>query len=190
MTTARILVAAAVLSVSAGCAQRTDAGLLEQAEYFILEQRYAEAIPLLKQLLLSNPNHSGAHYYLGRCYFAPKDTFWFTIAEGEIQTALNLFIREGRKSTIPRFPDAYFELICHLDIAKIRLRQAMFLVEQDAPLSAVSELLAQAADSVEEARKVAPDSPDVTQIDQTLTQFRRTIQGVPAGPPPVPRRII
>jgi len=178
-----------LLLLGSACSRNTPTNLFERAEYLILEQRYEEAIPVLKQFLLKNPYHSGAHYYLGRCYFAPKDKFWFAIAEGEIQTALALFLRDGKKSTIQRFSAEYFELICHLDIAKIRLRQAMFLTEKLGDFRAAAALLEQATHSVEAAREVSPNSPDVQQIDQLIRDFRRSLE-MPMPRPSTPPRAL
>jgi len=176
----------ATILLTFGCKKDADPHLFEQAEYLILEQRYEEAIPLLKQFLLNQPRHSGAHYYLGRCYFASTRNFWFALAEGEIQTALVLFERDGKKSAIPRFSDVYFEFICHIDMAKIRLKQAMFLMENLGDFGTARTLLEQAAHSVEHARRIAPDSPDVPTMEQLINDFRRSLE-LPSRPVSPPR---
>ena len=190
-TALSILLTVGVLTTS-GCPPARDPKLFEQAEFLILEQRFEEAIPVLKAFLVAYPRHSGAHYYLGRCYFASPRNFWFAIAEGEIQTALKLFERDGKKSTIARFSDTYFEFICHLDIAKIRLRQAMFLAENTGEFHAARLLLEQAAHAIDHARQIAPDSPDIPNMQQLVDQFRRslTLPEQPVSPQPMSERII
>lgn len=150
--------------------------LLDRAEFLIREQRYEEAKKLLKTFLYSHPDHSGAHYYLGRCYSESPEAFWFVIAQGEIETALDIFLRDGRRSTIKRFSDDYFEMICHLDIAKIYLRQIEFLIRQGAPPSIIKMTFEKTEQALEEARRVLPDSPDIALIENLLNMVRSHVR--------------
>lgn len=186
--------AVAIVIAAAGCAPRlADPGLFAEAEYLILEQRFEEAIPLLRRFLVSYPDHAGAHYYLGRCYFAARDQFWLAIAQGELETALNQFHASGGASPIERFDDTYFGLICHLDIAKIQLKRALFLLESGAPRELCRALLADAREMVERARGIDPESPDVETIEGMVEELARVLGE--AGPaeetaPAPPRRVI
>ena len=153
----------------------TDEELFAQAEYLILEQRFDEAIPLLRLFLVRNPGHSGAHYYLGRCYYASPRNFWFTIADGELRTALQMFKEDGRTSRIERFDDVYFELICHLDMARVRVQQAVFLIETGGNPAIARSLLRRAEEAIERAREIDPDSPDVELMQEGIDEIRRAI---------------
>lgn len=168
-----------------GCTPRkADPSLFSQAEYLILDQRFEEAVPLLRQFLVSYPDHAGGHYYLGRCYFAAKDQFWLAIAQGELETALNLFDASGGKSPIDRFSDTYFGMICHLDIVKIQLKRAIFILEAGGPRVTCELLLADAREMLERARKIDPDSPDIQTIEQGVEDLARVLGSSPVPTPP------
>jgi tetratricopeptide (TPR) repeat protein len=170
------------------CGKPADpAALFGHAEYLVLEQQWDEAKTVLRQVLVAEPRHAGAHYYLGRCYFASQEQFWFAIAEGEIRTALRLFKEDGGASPIERFSDTYFELICHLDLVKITLRQILFLMDSGMPGEGVLKLVELAEADVEAARAIDPESPDLPGFVEILGQLRATLEAEPAARPAVPR---
>ena len=185
------VVAVAVVAVAGapGCGRPVSDDLFVQAEQLVLERKFDEAAVLLRRYLCAHPNHSGAHYYLGRCYLASSDAFWMDLAEGEIETAHAIFVREGKRSTIERFPDVYFDLICQVDLVKIRVRQALFLIEMNAAPAAVTKVLAKAEKALEAARAVSPDAAEVKSAEKILQEFREVLAERAGGhsPPLTPR---
>ncbi len=139
----------------------------EQAEYLLLEQRYVEARTLLKEFLLDNPTHSGAHYYLGRSYLGSED-FSLAIAEGEIVTGLDFFLQQDKHSAISRFPDGYFELICHVDITRIKCLQARVVIEKNLPPALARACITEAEEAVAHARAVSPDAGETAAAQAEL----------------------
>ncbi|PCJ52534.1 MAG: hypothetical protein COA73_16180 [Candidatus Hydrogenedentota bacterium] len=117
-----------------------DMDLFEQGEFLCLEQRWEEARPVLREFLLNNPEHAGAHFYLGRAYLLAED-FRPAIAEGEFQTALHLFQRQGKVLPIERLETPeYFEFICHLDSAKVCYLEFSMRISIGAPPQALQPI--------------------------------------------------
>ncbi|MDX9971628.1 MAG: tetratricopeptide repeat protein, partial [FCB group bacterium] len=132
-----------------GCGDPGDADMFQKAEALYREGRFDEAIPVLKSFLLRHPSHSGAHLYLGGCYqFSDQ---WSALAEGEIKTALLYYHRDGNRSTIARFDDAYFELRCYLDLIKIQFARLDFALAPKAPPEILAPILSDFQHSVAEA---------------------------------------
>lgn len=155
-----------------GCAdpaeeQRELDELFDRAEYEILEAQYDTAQATLKEFLLKNAEHSGAHYYLARTYTFGS-SFRPDMAIGELQLALELFTEQGRKSSIERFQDDYFEVICNLDAAKVFIVQITFMQNLHAPPAAWAGHLAQAEAYVDKAKAILPESNDVTTYEQLV----------------------
>ncbi len=186
----RTLLAAAILAlVCQGCSRGggqdgRDASLLELGEQLVLEARFDEAVPLLKEHLLRYPLDPGGHYYLGRCYLNVSDP-WLFPAEGELRTALMLFRDRGHPNTIERFDDAYFELSIHLEIAKIYLRQFEVMQQIGAPQDAQRALVARMQEEADRASALAPDSGEVAQLKALIEHARAIVEGDPRRLPPV-----
>lgn len=148
---------------------------MAQAEFLVREARWAEAIPVLKDYLLVHPEDSGAHFYLGRCWLnAPayrgREGPWLVLAEGELRLALELFHAQGRTSTIERFSDEYFEVICNIERAKVYLKQLAFLADNRGRLAGatVQTIVSRLREAVDAAKAIAPDSPDVRNFENIL----------------------
>lgn len=170
---------AVLASCLCGCVRTSEEDLMARAEELCLAAQWEEAKPLLKRRLLTHPDDPGAHFYLGRCYLLSAD-FRPVLAEGELQTALNLFLRNGKKSPIERFQDDYFELICHIESAKVGLMQARILQENGAQLWQLRLLLERSRDHAETARKIRPDSDDVAALEDLIREFTGPLR--PASP--------
>jgi len=171
------LIAIALWLLLTGCSnvledEEVDA-LFTQGEFLCLEAQWENARPLLKQFLLHHPNHAGAHFYLGRTYYYSRPR----LAEGEFQTALELFIENGRMSTIERYGDQYFELICNLESAKVCLLQTDQLIKRGVPPSMMGPTLERASRYVRAAGAVKPGAKDVRILEDAIAEYtssRRT----------------
>lgn len=142
--------------------------LFAEAEQLALDQRWDEAKQLLKVHLLKHPDDAGAHFYLGRAYLLATP-FYPYIAEGEFQTALRLFIANGRKSPTERFQPDYFEMMCHIESAKVYLRWIYVWMTHEFDLRELQHHLNKAKFYLEKAREIRPDAPEVRQLYETLT---------------------
>lgn len=177
----RIAVGCVAMLCLVGCQEPDYDTLFDQAEARVLEQEWDEASALLKKILLANPDHSGAHYYLGRCYLNATD-FRPHLAEGEFQTAVHIFRRTDRKSPIERFDDDYFEFICHISSAKVVLSAIQRLVEDGVPLIQLRGLLDQAREYADTAETVIPDAREVRDLNALIDAIEAMSSGRPWHP--------
>ena len=165
-----------VVTGGIGCAARYDqqelSELFARAETLCRDQSWDEAQETLKTYLLEDPAHPGAHYYLARTYLVAKD-FRPAVAEGELQTALRLFVQNGRVSPIERFSNEYFEMICNFDAANVLLWQMDELHAYGAPYAAMGPLLARAEAYANEAYRIMPQAKEVLKIRGLLRVVRR-----------------
>ena len=161
------LLGGAVLLLAAGCHRPADEGVLRQAGALCQRGQWDAAVPFLKQYLLDYPRHTAAHFYLGRCYLNGQKRF-LGAAEGELLAALDLFHQDHRHSPIPEFSDEYFELRCHLELGKVHLRALMHAVSGGVPAIVIHELAGKCRSTAENARRLAPDSEDVKELEQIV----------------------
>ncbi|HIJ64392.1 MAG TPA: hypothetical protein HPP77_00470 [Candidatus Hydrogenedentes bacterium] len=169
--------------LAAGCGPAPEEDRLATAERMCLDQQWREAISVLKAHLLEHPDDPGAHFYLGRCYFNSGSDYLYS-AGGEFETALTFFVKNGRKNTIERFPDDFFELICHIEGAKVPLKVADVLMSRGAPYWEIEPFLDACENKLEQARAVDPDHKDVTDLQRLLDELRQALRSVhkPAFP--------
>ncbi len=162
----------ALLFCSASCEKAVEDGIPPQAVSLCEQGEYDEMIPLLKDYLLRNPNDAAAHFYLGRGYLHSPDSFRPEHAKGEFRTALNLFLRNGKQSPIDGFSSQYFEMMCHIERAKVPLR----LIRESLGLAAwlwmltpyLEECLEECKPDLEAAREIAPESKDVKDLEELI----------------------
>jgi tetratricopeptide (TPR) repeat protein len=179
MTASRALRAAAALFLllAPACGSSDDT-LFQRAEALYMEGRFSDAVPVLKEFLLSHPTHSGAHLYLAICYTVGD--IWPTAAEGEALTALTLYRKDGRKSTIERYPDEYFELKCYFALMDaVRMQINMLLSLPGSPPAEMREALDRFRAYLQEAQAIAPDDPGVKDNAEKLTQMEAMVDALP-----------
>jgi len=167
MRRVRAWAAAIALSGVAACSHEPTAEELSaqfaEAERLCLEAQFAEAKVQLKNYLLHDPLSPGAHYYLARTYMLSQD-FRPAMAEGEFQTALRLFLKNGRASGIKRFTPEYFEMMCYLDSAKVIALYCDAGLRAGAAPSPFREHLSRALGYLESAKKVMPDAAELEAV--------------------------
>lgn len=165
-----------IAGIVAACNARPNGDLLAKGEHLFNTEKWGAAIPVLKQRLLQDPDDAGAHYYLGRCYLAMAikniRKAYPVIAEGELRTALNLFIKGGRHSPIPRFNDTYFELSCHYQLANVYLFQLSLMEQLHATPPDIEDKLELLEREVNAARAIKPNAPEIKQYDQQVQDIR------------------
>lgn len=171
------------LALLVGCPRAAQEDWLAQAQTLCQGQQWNGAIPLLKRHLLErNPNahtDAAAHFFLGRCYMN-GGRFYPGAAEGELQTALRLFLENGKQSPIEGYSDDYFELCCHLELAKVYLRLLMHAARLGAGPASMHGIFRQAQQAADNARRLAPDSDDVRELQDILDSIATRPPGRPA----------
>ena len=196
-----IAISALVSCKSAPTPEELDAQFVE-AERLCLEGQFVDARTVLKSYLLNRPDDAGAHYYLGRAYLVPAERVFVLIAqgrpqngsaeppaelqtlaaefrpaivEGEFQTALRLFRRHGRVSSIERYSAEYFEMMCYLDSARVIFMHSFVGVISGNTPGSYREPIRRALGYVESARAVMPKAAEVDQIGEPIRQFAAEI---------------
>ena len=162
-TLLRCAFAGALALLFSACSAEPSRDLLAEAEILCLDQEWDAAKVLLREHLLVHPDDAAAHFYLGRCYLmAGPGKFRPDTAEGEFQTALRIFRRNGRVNPIERFADAdYFEYICQMESAKVFLNLLDVLFGYNRRVAEVQEYVERGKAYVDLAAAVLPDDPDV-----------------------------
>ncbi|MBI4556182.1 MAG: hypothetical protein HY706_01240 [Candidatus Hydrogenedentes bacterium] len=182
MRSSRAWFAAATLCgvATLGCSSAPKEDLLKRADELTRDTRYSEAIPVVKRHLLEFPADPGGHFLLGLCYLhgyhpvTKRPEPWIMIAKGEFETALDCFRANGKRSTIERFNDQYFELRCYLEISKIGIKQIDYLLKNPGAMAPdelhgiLRPIVRSCRKACAEAKRVAPDSPDVKWIDENI----------------------
>lgn len=187
----RVMTAIVLGLALASCEKAPEEDLFAKAETHYLDKHYDEAIDLFKQFLLDHPDHSGAHFYLGTCYFASDDNRWLGIAQGELETAIALFERQGKVSSISRFNATYFELISHISLAKIYLGLVFTIVEDSAQIpgldrrQAAGMALDKCDEQYEIVKKIDPDHGDVLWLRNQIDKMRGALS-IPRRPASAP----
>ena len=159
--------ACGLLLLLSACSADPPPSLLAEAEILVLDQKWAEARELLKRHLVNYPDDAGAHFYLGRCYML-DEPLWPVVAEGEFQTALRLFNRNGKQSPIERYPAQVFEWFCYKEMATTLLLQIDRLVEGGVTPRQVGALIEQARYYYERAVELQDDPEGLAEMDAIL----------------------
>lgn len=155
--------------------------MFAEAEILVLDAEWYKAHNLLREFLKANPNHPGAHFYLGRSYLFLEDDFRPRIAEGELQTALALYNENGGEFYIERFTSPnYFPMMCNIESAKVSMREHALLINFDMPPEFLADTVVRARYYTEEARKISPHSADVAVFDRIVTQMEEMNTPVPS----------
>lgn len=154
---------------------QSEEDLFALGEYLSLEARWDESREVLRRFLLDNPEHPGAHFYLGRSYLLWADDFRPAIAEGELQTALALYHENGGHHYVERFPDTYFQVICNIESGKVCLRQFTLLLEAGFPPRRLTPIVTRARGYLEAARTVHPDHIDIGPFEDLVETMESVV---------------
>lgn len=161
-----LLMPVALAAVCAACA-RPEPDQTGVGAALLQEGRWEDAAHALKGQLLRHPGDVAAHFYLGRCYLNGSPMYPGAAA-GEFETALRLFSANGRHSPIAEYADEYFELRCHLELAKVFLRAHQEYFERGAPKTVLKQLLRKLKRAAEAAEQIMPDSEDVVNLKRIV----------------------
>jgi len=156
------------LSVSFfGCRQTPPSELSPQVATLIQEQKWDEAIALIKHHLLVRPGDVAAHFYLGACYVSLPDPV-LAVAEGELKTALTLFRQSGATGPVADMTAKDFELRCHLEIANVYILSIEAAARVNANPAVIDLLVRNLDAAATGAAGVAPEDPRVKRLEDFL----------------------
>lgn len=184
----RIAIACVLAIGSVGCPreQAPTRDLVQEADALLRDQKWSEARALLKEHLLLHPHDAGAHFLLGRSHLVGLNFRPF-IAEGEYETAIACYLSKGRVNTIKRFKDdGYFEMMCHIEAAKVQDRIIGTLLVYGGGLEGARLYIDKGLAYVDEARKVRPDAQEVQQYDALFRDYLEKSDEAARGRRPVP----
>jgi tetratricopeptide (TPR) repeat protein len=157
------VVACVLALLFSACSAEPKEDLLEEAELLCLDQQWEKARPLLRRYLHQDPNNAAAHFYLGRCsLMADPEVYSYFVAEGEFQTALRIFRRNGRVNPIARFASAdTFEYRCQLGSAKVYLNILDHAFGNNISVWQVQETVKRGIAYLDLAAEILPDDPEL-----------------------------
>jgi hypothetical protein len=153
---------------------------LARADYLLREARYSDGAEAAKQHLLRHPEDAGGHFLLGRAFLTTNN---LVLAQGEFETALHFFYKNGKQNPLPRFEDAeYFELICHIEMTKVFQKQFVFMLDMGVGKEALAERLTRWRASNAAAKAINPDRPELAQDDELIAMADALIKGMVGRP--------
>ena len=150
-----------------GCRQTPPPELPPQVATLIQEQKWDEAIPLLKHHLLVRPGDAAAHFYLGACYVGLRDPV-LAVAEGELKIALTLFRQSGATGPVADMTAKDFELRCYLEIANVYILSIEAAARANANPATLDLIVRNLDAAVADAAGVAPEDPRVKRLEDFL----------------------
>lgn len=131
------------------------------------QQRWMEAIPLLKQRLLEEPGDAVAHFLYGSACAHAGD-FYPALIEGELRMALALV--EAGADTGEQSP-AQFKLACYLELGDLHLGLMRLIVTVRANADVQRAAYQRFAAIVDQARAIEPDNPRVMALQEARIQL-------------------
>jgi tetratricopeptide (TPR) repeat protein len=144
--------------------------LFKKGEFFCLETEWDKARDVLRQALLLEPDHSGAHFYLARAYLLAED-FRPAIAEGEFLTALHYFERDGKRCRIERFDSDYFEFITYIDLTKVCMYEYMALRGYGAHPKNLTPIIERSRIYLAKAKEIGTVPEDIDFMEENLRRL-------------------
>ncbi len=157
----------ALCSPFLACRQQPPPELPPEAGVLVGNQKWEEAIPVIKKHLLVRPDDVAAHFYLGQCYLnMPKAAL--AAAEGEFQIALSLFQGKAVTTQTAGMSPNDFEVRCYLEIADTYIRSLRFASRVNAGVEVMEHLIQSLDSATKGAARIAPEDPRVKRIEEFL----------------------
>ncbi|HPO12097.1 MAG TPA: hypothetical protein PLI09_01525 [Candidatus Hydrogenedentes bacterium] len=158
----------ACLACGGGCKRTATDTLLKQA--FALGEKYQwqEAMPLVKQFLLSHPDDPAGHFLLGRCYLHNASPH-LVLAKGEFETALVHLQQTQEHNGLSEILTAnQLGAAIHRELARTMMRWSREAMQAGFPGPIIEEPLRHALDEVKKGLELDPDSKPLKEMEETL----------------------
>lgn len=152
--------------------------------------RWSDAMPLAKDLVIAYPGAPGAHYLLGKAYLHRPDPQLLQ-AEGEFKTALALHQRNGSLVAVLE-PDANaFALALFRDLALVDFRWIREAMGFNLPPAAIRDKLLEAQANVEKGLAINPEEPFLLEMQSTVRDYLDgPFKSAPSSTPPTPKTTV
>ena len=159
-----------VAAVLGGCARKADVESLQSARALGQEERWAEAMPIVKQYVQTHPGGADGHYLLGMAHlYAEKMNVATGIAIGELQLALALHEKSGERGVLAEsMTPKEFAVAVHRETAHAHIWWIQSAREAGLPVRFVVPRLHAALESVERALAIDPESERLRQIEERI----------------------
>jgi len=160
------LILAAAVS-ACGCHSPRAEALPPQVFDLCAQERWGEAIPLLKERLREDAGDAVAHYLYGTAY-AHGDEFYPGLVEGELRMALALV--ESGAGTGDETP-AQFKLNCYLELCDLHLGMLRLMTAIRANAAVQRAAYQRFATVVEQARAIDPQNARLAPFEEARKKF-------------------
>jgi len=172
----------AVSFLATGCRRSPGEDVLLDSYRLGQQHRWNQALPHVKAYLIEHPDDAAGHYLLGQCYLhvpAPH----LTIANGELQTALNCFQRTRDLGVFASLmtPNK-FESDIHRRSALVYMRMVREGMTHGLPPGLLRPQLARALEHVRRARALDPASPILEEMEEALVRTSEELEREPGLP--------
>lgn len=167
----------------AGCAPKPpEEAVLAEAWALGQENRWAEAVPLLKGWLQAYPESVGGHFLYGQAYLhVPEPRF--SVAIGEFRLAKALADRDESIGDLASLMTAEdFEVAFHEKLALAHLRMAYEGIRMEFPDRLIRQQLELSLEETQAGLELAPTRGFLLELEETLLEEL----AVPERPPGLP----
>ena len=167
--TAVVVIAATVV----GCGQPEPAEVLRTAYDLGKEDRWDEAIPLIKRYVQSHPDRVDGHFLLGMAHMYTRAQVVATgIAEGEMQLALALYAASGDLGILAAdMTPEEFKVAAQRETAYAHIWWIQQARSEGLPVAFVVPRLHAALTFVERGLEVDAESEELTQIQERIHYY-------------------
>jgi len=169
-TRAMVFAAALVLLAGCGVTPPTAGELANTVMELGKANRWADAMPLAKQLVLAYPDAPGGHYLLGKAYLHRPDP-QLLHAEGEFETALALFERTQSLDAVLESNADAFALALYRDLALVDFRWIREAMGFNLPPTLIRDKLLEAKANVEKGLKINPQEAFLLEMQTTVHDY-------------------
>lgn len=188
-----ITMAAAVAAIAfSGCGSPPPDPAQEAARIYQLgtAEKWPETMAPAKAYALAYPEHTGAHYLLGKAYLHRAEPH-LVQAEGELKTAQALLARTERLDGVPWTESKeQYALQIHRDLALVDFRWIREAMRFRLPVNQIRDKLLEAKAEVEAGLKLDPKDSFLGEMKTTVDEYLSgpfKAQEAPPAPPASPQ---
>jgi len=157
-------------AIAGGCSARPSPEVLVEAWELGEQNRWQEAVPLLKSWLIANPESVAGHFFYGQAYLHVRHPR-FALAIGQIRLARSLAEAQGGIGDLSPFMDEHsFHVSFHEKLALAHLRMAYEGINARFPDHMVRRQLELSLEEVVAGLKLDPQRAFLQELEETLLE--------------------